>query len=144
MHRESHRCHPRTNTHKLESGHRSASSQRRRCAPPATVPLLRVHTDESPPPVNTTATPSPTEDCNAHVAFRQQDAHEDPLVDAEGAGQVMGVSGRTWRRWDSAGNVPRPIRIGRRVRWHIAELRAWVQASCPPRKQWEKSRRPSP
>jgi hypothetical protein len=33
--------------------------------------------------------------------------------------------------------LPRPMRIGRATLWRTEELRAWVDAGCPRREQWE-------
>jgi excisionase family DNA binding protein len=38
----------------------------------------------------------------------------------------MGLSLRHIRRSDSAGWIPRPIRIGRSVRWPVDEVQAWM------------------
>lgn len=59
------------------------------------------------------------------------------LIDARFAAALCGKSLRTWRTWDSAGWIPRPVRIGRSVLWRTGELEAWVQAGCPRRKEWE-------
>ena len=58
------------------------------------------------------------------------------LVDAKAAAEFCGKSLRTWRSWDSAGLIPNPVRIGRSTLWRIEELRAWVAAGCPCRKDW--------
>jgi hypothetical protein len=47
------------------------------------------------------------------------------------------VSLRTWRSWDAGGLVPRPLRIGGCTLWNLRELRAWRDAGCPPRDEWE-------
>ena len=40
----------------------------------------------------------------------------------------------------SSGRLPRPIRLGRSVRWNAAELREWMQAVAPERSTWEAMR----
>jgi predicted DNA-binding transcriptional regulator AlpA len=62
---------------------------------------------------------------------------EQLLLTAYEAAGICSVSVRNWRIWDSAGKVPRPIRIGRARLWRLAELHAWVAASCPRREAWE-------
>jgi predicted DNA-binding transcriptional regulator AlpA len=62
------------------------------------------------------------------------------LLNAKAAASLCGKSLRTWRTWDAAGLVPRPIRIGRSTLWRADELHAWIAASCPRRQEWEKSR----
>lgn len=59
------------------------------------------------------------------------------LLTARQACQLCGASLRTWRSWDSAGKVPRPVRIGRMVYWRRDELLDWVAAGCPRRREWD-------
>lgn len=59
------------------------------------------------------------------------------LLTARDACKSCGKSLRTWRSWDSAGRIPRPVRIGRSTLWRADELREWVAAGCPRREQWE-------
>lgn len=58
------------------------------------------------------------------------------LSAAELAGK-LGVSLRHVRRMDSAQLLPKPIRLGRSVRWPVHELNAWMQAGAPNRRQWD-------
>lgn len=59
------------------------------------------------------------------------------LLTAKQAAAICGKSLRTWRTWDSAGRIPRPVRIGRSTLWRSDELRGWVAAGCPRRGEWE-------
>jgi predicted DNA-binding transcriptional regulator AlpA len=59
------------------------------------------------------------------------------LVPARQAAAMCSKSLRTWRTWDAAGRIPRPVRIGRSTLWRIQELRDWVAAGCPRRDEWE-------
>jgi predicted DNA-binding transcriptional regulator AlpA len=67
--------------------------------------------------------------------------HEDDvalLITAETAAALCGVSTRTWRRLEETGVVPRPILLGRRMkRWLRADFIRWIEAGCPPRREWE-------
>lgn len=66
----------------------------------------------------------------------------EPLaVDAKGAAALIGISDRTWRRMNAAGQCPRPMKLGGAVRWRVAELREWVDAGAPSRAKWEERRR---
>ena len=66
------------------------------------------------------------------------DAPPQPLLlRAPAAAATCSVSPRTWQSWDAAGRIPQPIRIGRSTFWRVDELRAWVAAGCPRRKEWE-------
>jgi predicted DNA-binding transcriptional regulator AlpA len=59
------------------------------------------------------------------------------LLTAKQAATMCGKSLRTWRSWDAAGWIPRPVRIGRSTLWREEELREWVTAGCPRRDEWE-------
>ncbi|GIW78768.1 MAG: hypothetical protein KatS3mg105_0575 [Gemmatales bacterium] len=59
------------------------------------------------------------------------------LVTAKQAAAMCGKSLRTWRSWDAAGWIPRPVRIGRSTLWRLDELREWIEAGCPRREEWE-------
>ena len=59
------------------------------------------------------------------------------LISAKQAAEMCGKSLRTWRAWDAAGWIPRPVRIGRSTLWRIQELRAWIETGCPRRDEWE-------
>jgi predicted DNA-binding transcriptional regulator AlpA len=53
------------------------------------------------------------------------------LIDAKVAAHRLGISIRTLRRLSDAGNGPRPIRVGRCLRWRSDQLTAWINAGCP-------------
>jgi len=58
------------------------------------------------------------------------------LVDTRQVAKMLSVSPRKlWQMYNS-GEMPSPIRIGRSVRWNYEELRAWVNAGCPPGDEW--------
>jgi predicted DNA-binding transcriptional regulator AlpA len=59
------------------------------------------------------------------------------LLTAKQAAVLCAKSLRTWRTWDSAGWIPRPVRIGRSTMWRLDELREWAAAGCPRRNDWE-------
>jgi hypothetical protein len=59
------------------------------------------------------------------------------MVRAKDAASWSSVRLRTWRAWDAAGKVPRPLRIGACTLWSLPELRKWRDAGCPPRDEWE-------
>ena len=49
----------------------------------------------------------------------------------------LGVSLRHLRRLDSAGKLPKPIRLGRSVRWSVQEIKSWIKAGAPDRSTWQ-------
>lgn len=59
------------------------------------------------------------------------------LLTAREAAALCSRNLRTWRSWDAAGVIPRPVHIGRSVMWRVDELREWVAAGCPRRQEWE-------
>lgn len=54
-------------------------------------------------------------------------------IPARKAAPMCGKSLRTWRTWDAAGWIPRPVRSGRSTLWRVVELRERVAAGCPRR-----------
>ena len=62
------------------------------------------------------------------------------LVDARVAASLCGISARFWHQLDSAGKVPKPLKLGRRCLWALSELDDWIAAGCPERGQWAQMR----
>lgn len=56
------------------------------------------------------------------------------------AARLFGLSARSWRRLNSAGLCPAPLRLNGAVRWDVAELRSWAAAGTPSRSKWEQIR----
>lgn len=65
-------------------------------------------------------------------------AHEPLLVSSDEAGRLCSMTGRNWRRLNSLGKVPRARKLGGWPRWSLEELRAWINAGCPTRLEWER------
>jgi predicted DNA-binding transcriptional regulator AlpA len=59
------------------------------------------------------------------------------LLPAREAARLCAVSERTWRSWDSAGQIPRAVLVGRSKFWRRRELEAWIGEGCPDRKTWQ-------
>jgi predicted DNA-binding transcriptional regulator AlpA len=62
------------------------------------------------------------------------------LLSADQAAALCGVSPRMWWTLHTTGQVPLPVRLGRRALWRATGpggLEAWVAAGCPPRERWE-------
>jgi len=47
------------------------------------------------------------------------------------------LSVRTWRRMDSAGRIPRGVRIGGRKLWRVADVKLWIELGGPDRAGYE-------
>ena len=54
------------------------------------------------------------------------------MVNANTASAIIGVSRRSWWRFVSEGRAPQPIRLGRCVRWRLAEIRNGIADGCRP------------
>ena len=62
-------------------------------------------------------------------------------VAADGAAHLCGVSRSQWWKLHSAGKVPLPVYLGSKApRWRVDELRAWLDAGCPRRQEWQRMR----
>lgn len=59
------------------------------------------------------------------------------LVEAEEAARICGISRTSWYSLKAAGQLPLPVRLGRRVLWGIEELRGWIEAGCPVLQRWQ-------
>lgn len=62
-------------------------------------------------------------------------------VSATELATCLGVSLRHVRRLDALGKLPEPIRLGRSVRWPVAEIDAWLAAGAPDRHKWNAMRK---
>ena len=59
------------------------------------------------------------------------------LLTAAEVAQRMKVCQRHLWALLASGRLPRPVRLGRSVRWRAAELRCWIDAGCPALDRWE-------
>lgn len=53
------------------------------------------------------------------------------LITLEELAGILHLSPRTLQRKLSAGELPKPIRIGRSIRWQVTAIRKWIQDGCP-------------
>ena len=66
----------------------------------------------------------------------------DPLlIDFAGLSALLCRSRASLERDLSAGRLLRPIRLGRALRWRIAEVQAWIDAGAPSAAEWESRRK---
>ena len=73
-----------------------------------------------------------------HEAHRDVETLETPLaLSASQLANQLGVSLRHIRRMDSAQMLPRPIRLGRSIRWPVEEVHNWLKNGAPDRRRWE-------
>ena len=80
----------------------------------------------SPPPVQ----PTP----------KQAVPDEQLLLDTKQVAELLGIGERTLWAWSRSGIAPRPIKIGRMVRFSADEIREWVANGCPRERQRERPR----
>ncbi|MCH8880044.1 MAG: AlpA family phage regulatory protein [Planctomycetes bacterium] len=66
---------------------------------------------------------------------------EQLALSAKDAARLLGISRAQIWKLNSAGKIPQPVRLGTKApRWRIAELRDWLEAGCPDRQAWERTR----
>jgi predicted DNA-binding transcriptional regulator AlpA len=65
------------------------------------------------------------------------------LIDIKDLARLLAVSPRHVFQLNKQQLLPEPVRLGRLVRWSLAEVRAWVAAGCPPRREWAERLRPA-
>ena len=58
------------------------------------------------------------------------------LITGVEAAATLGVSRAHFYRMHNQGKVPMPVRLGGSVRWRVEELRAWIAAGMPSRREW--------
>jgi len=78
------------------------------------------------------------ETCPPKAVEPPTEGYSDPLLlgDDDMAG-LLGVTSGTIRRLDAGGRMPDPVKLGNFKRWRLAEIKDWVDAGCPIRKQWK-------
>ncbi len=59
-------------------------------------------------------------------------------IPASKVAELLAISERHVRKLNSEGRIPRPISLGRCVRWSVEELSRWQTAGAPVREVWEK------
>ena len=62
------------------------------------------------------------------------------LLNASALARCLSVSLRQAHRMNRSGLIPRPLRIGRCVRWRADEISRWLRCGAPARDQWETMR----
>jgi len=62
------------------------------------------------------------------------------LLSVSEVAEMLQISPRHLYSLKASGRLPKPVRLGRSVRWLADELRAWLEAGAPPQGRWEKMR----
>ncbi len=61
----------------------------------------------------------------------QEGSAEPLLITAEELAGLLNLSKRTLWRLRSAGDLPKPVKLGNSVRWIRDEIKKWIEAGCP-------------
>jgi len=71
----------------------------------------------------------------------QLTAREESLaISANQLAELLGISKRHLWSLNAQGKLPRPVRLGRAVRWPLREIREWIASGAPDRDVWEQER----
>lgn len=62
---------------------------------------------------------------------------EPVLIDKIQVAAMLSVCPRTVQNMDTAGELPRSIKIRRRRLWRADEIKDWALAGCPCRNRWQ-------
>ena len=65
----------------------------------------------------------------AHMA--QYESISIDTIDRDQFAAALGVNVSTLDKWVRSGRVPRPLKLGRAVRWHRAAILDWLRAGGP-------------
>jgi predicted DNA-binding transcriptional regulator AlpA len=49
------------------------------------------------------------------------------LIDIKGVEEAIGISYQSIRRGVEQGSIPKPVRVGGRVLWRVADLQQWSE-----------------
>ena len=59
------------------------------------------------------------------------------LIDVKSLAKMLSCSVRSVWRLNSSGKLPKPVKIGRSVKWNYQMVRTWVEMGCPDRATFE-------
>lgn len=62
-------------------------------------------------------------------------------ISADEVAELLGISRAHVWKLTGTGRLPKPVRLGRAVRWDRKNLEAWLAAGAPPRDRWAKETR---
>ena len=72
-----------------------------------------------------------TSERDAAAAERDANHGSIQLVDSREVAALLKISPRTVWRLLSASKLPKPVKIGRNVRWILRDIEAWISNGCP-------------
>lgn len=65
------------------------------------------------------------------AAAKEVEEETSILLDVVDVARLLRCSSRTVRRVAEAGRMPKPVRIGRLLRWNREQICEWVHQGCP-------------
>jgi excisionase family DNA binding protein len=65
---------------------------------------------------------------------------KEKLLSVKAVADILSVSRRTVHRLNSAGKLPKSIRINGSVRWRESDIVEWIGMGCPDRTKFETTR----
>ncbi len=71
---------------------------------------------------------------------RIKEANHCLLLAAGQVAEMLSLSKRTVFRLNSAGKMPKPVRINGSIRWRRSDIQRWLDWDCPERKMFESMR----
>jgi len=82
--------------------------------------------------------PMTSKERSQHAMFRGQKPPDNMglLLTTKEVAKLLKISQGTVLKLCNEGTMPKPLRIGRSVRFRYEELRAWVNAGCPTQTEW--------
>jgi excisionase family DNA binding protein len=66
------------------------------------------------------------------TATQSQPAATQALLEVAQVAELLNCSQRQVYRLSDAGKMPRPVRLGRLIRWDRDSLMRWIAEGCPP------------
>ena len=63
------------------------------------------------------------------------------LLNVKDMAVMLNVSQRHLWRMKSAGKLPKPVKLGRCIRWLLSDVEAWLCMGCPSQKEFEHRKR---
>jgi excisionase family DNA binding protein len=106
----------------------------------AAIPASHPAPAVTPPPPAPVPPPQPSKPSPLQVVQpvpQQAVPDESLLLDTKQVAELLGIGERTLWRWSRSGSAPRPIKIGKTVRFSADEIREWVAKGRPHERQWE-------
>lgn len=63
---------------------------------------------------------------------KERESDDCSLITKKKLAEMLSVSPRTLQRMLSAGKIPSPVQLGRKmIRWRVNEIKNWIAAGCP-------------